>query len=149
MRGAVRIRGRMQTDIERAKAYLKEGYTLALCKEEEIYTSKERGVKALLYFYDEGLSAGFSAADNVVGRGAAFLYALLGVKEVYAKVLSESAKDVLDKFSVPVTCEVLVPRIINRDKTGFCPIEEAVLKVQEPLQAVCAIKNRIKELKTI
>ena len=130
-----------------AKELLKNGYTLALCSGDTVYTSKERGVKSLLRFVDEKINVkGFSCADRVVGKGAAYLYVLLEVKEVHACVISRCAKKVLDEYGIKVTYDTLVDRIINRDKTGFCPVEEAVLNIGEPTVALDAIKNKLLSL---
>jgi len=47
-----------------------------------------------------------------------------------------------------VSFSTLVPAIRNRDNTGFCPIETAVLDCDCPQQALIKIKNRLKELKS-
>lgn len=74
----------MRTDLKKAAEMLKNGaYTCVLCKDEEIITCAERDVKPLLDLYDSGNDLkGFSAADKVVGKAAAFLYVLLGVKAI-------------------------------------------------------------------
>ena len=71
-------------DLERAREIFDSGdYTCVLCKGEVTLTSTERGVKPLLNWLDgENVLKGFSAADKVVGRAAAFLYILMEVKEV-------------------------------------------------------------------
>ena len=83
----------MNSNLTRAIEQLNSGVcTCVLCKEDIVCTSTERGVKPLLNWLDRGVDLhGFSAADKVVGKAAAFLYVLLGVKEVYAPVMSESA----------------------------------------------------------
>ncbi len=86
------------TDLERAKSLLSGSeYTCVLCLDDMTFTSTANGIKPLNWWLRDGCRfEGFSAADRVVGRAAAFLYVLLGVKEVYADVLSESAIGVLD-----------------------------------------------------
>ena len=75
---------------EKAKTLLAEGgYTCVICGGDKVYTSHERGVKPLLELLEQGAELkGFSAADRVVGKAAAFLYVLLGVSAVYAGVIS-------------------------------------------------------------
>ena len=133
--------------MNKAKESLKEGYTLVMCSDNIIHTSKDRGVKPLLHFVDNNIDVrGFSCADKVVGKGASFLYVLLGVKEVHACVLSNCAKDVLENNGIKITFDTLVTRIVNRTKNGFCPIEESVIDIDEPQAALLAIKNKLKEL---
>ena len=86
-----------QRILEKAKAHLVAGgYTCVLTDGAEIYTSTHRGVKPLVQFLESGKAfVGFSAADKVVGKAAAYLYVLLGVKEIYAQIISETAEKVL------------------------------------------------------
>lgn len=122
-------------------------YTCVACRGDVIHTSTERGVKPLLDWLDNKIDLkGFSAADKVVGKAAAFLYVLLGAAEVYAPVMSESAIDTLAGNGVQPYFKQSVKHIINRTGTGFCPMEEAVMDITEPAAAVTAIKLKQKYL---
>lgn len=138
----------MNADLERAKELLaKGGHTCVLCKDNMIYTSSKHGVKPLLDWLDEGVDLrGFSAADKVVGRGAALLYVLLGVRAVYADVLSEEARAALERGGIAASWGTCVPRIVNRAGDGYCPIETAVLGIDDAEEALTAIRARLKEL---
>lgn len=140
----------MNKDLEKAIDILqKEPYTCVLCKDDIVYTCDKRGVKPLIEWIDCGLDLkGFSAADKVVGNAAAFLYVILGVKEVYAHVMSEAAVSTLEKYGVQVQYNKLVEYIVNRAGTGKCPMEEAVKNAVSPDEAVTAIRTRLKELMT-
>lgn len=121
--------------------------TCALCHSDVVYTTTQRGVKPLLDWLDGGTDLkGFSAADKVVGRAAAFLYVLLGVREVYAFVISEAAVSVLKKHGIDAKYEKSVPHIINRMGNGMCPMEQAVLDIEDPDNALTAIRKRLAEL---
>ena len=80
-------------DLQRAKQMLEEeNCTCVLCKEAMVHKSHRRGVAPLLELLDEGADViGASAADRVVGKATAFLYSLLGVRSVYAYVMSKPA----------------------------------------------------------
>lgn len=138
----------MKKDMEQAVEKLKGGqYTCVLCKGDRIYTSTERGVKPLLGWLDGGVELkGFSAADKVVGKAAAFLYVLLGVEEVYACVMSEPAMEALKEGGIRFQCELAVPAVINRSGTGRCPMEEAVSQISSPKEALSAVRKRLEEL---
>lgn len=113
-----------------------------------MYTSTERGVKPLLNWLDRGTDVkGFSAADKVVGRAAAFLYILLGVKEVYAPVMSQGAISTLAENGIEVRYDISAEHIINRGGTGYCPMEEAVSGLSDPEEALEAVRKRLVELK--
>ncbi len=120
--------------LELASKILKEeDYTCVVIKQDKEYTSKERGVKPLLDWISIGDDfKGASAADKVVGKAAAFLYVLLGIKEIYSIVISQPAYSVLKKYNIEVCYDNLVPAIKNRANTGFCPMESAVLDLNEP-----------------
>ncbi len=129
--------------------FLTGDLTLALALGECVYVSNRRGVSSLLEFLENGTNLrGFHSADKVVGKGAAFLYVLLGVSSVHGTVMSACAKDVLKDNNITVTYDILVDRIVNRDKTGFCPIEEAVLAITEPQQALIAMKEKLTKLRS-
>ncbi len=138
----------MKNNSMKAIKLLAEGeYTCVLCKDELVYTSTERGVKPLLEWYDRGINVqGFSAADKVVGKAAAFIYVLLGVDAVYAPVMSEGAMHILEANGIEVQCKLLVKEIINRLGTGRCPMEETVDGIIEAKQAIEAVKRKIAQL---
>lgn len=135
------------SDIERARARLSEGlYTCVMCKAEQTLVSTDRGVKPLLSWLSDGIGEGFSAADKVVGNGAAFLYVLLKAREVYADVMSKPALDTLTRHGIKVGYGTLCENIINRRGDGICPIEQAVGGITDPNEALTAIRERLKSL---
>lgn len=138
----------MSDNLTLARARLLDGtYTCVLKSDERLMTSTERGVKPLLDWLDAGVSlSDFSAADRVVGNGAAFLYVLLGIKELYAHVLSRTALQTLEHYQIRVHFGTLVDAIQNRQKTGNCPIEEAVSDERDPASALIKIRTRLAEL---
>lgn len=120
-----------------AAALLKsDGYTCVFRRADTVFVSRERGVKPLLErLSSEERVSGFYAADRVVGRAAAFLYVLLGIRALYAEILSEPAMQILTRHKIPVTYEALVDAIRNRTGDGFCPMEQAVWKIDDPQDA--------------
>lgn len=137
------------TDLEKARELLVSGnYTCAVCRGDSTWTTCERGVKPLLNWLDNGADLkNASAADRVVGRGAAFLYCLLGVKEVHARVMSKPAAEVLAAHRITALADTFVEGIINRKGTGPCPFEEAVMTITDPAQALAAIRKKMTEMK--
>ena len=122
-------------------------YTCVLCNAEQCFTTRQRGVKPLLLWLEEGsIPKGFSAADKVVGKATAFLYCLLGAKAVYSNVMSRSAKDVLEANGIYAECTELTDHIENRTKDGVCPFEMAVMKISDSQQALASIYNKMNEM---
>ena len=139
---------RLSNDLEQAKGVLQTGYTCVLQRGNEQESSTKRGVAPLLAWLNNGKNYhGFSAADKVVGKAAAYLYVLLGVKEVYAHVVSEAAESVLTAHQIPLFYEEKVPAIRNRTNTGFCPMEQAVWEIDDPLSAKQAIVQKLDQLR--
>ena len=139
----------MRTETEKAAALLETlDCTCVVCKGEQIHTARERGVKPLLNWLDNGPDLrDFCAADKVVGRATAFLYCLLGVKEVYARVMSRPAAQVLLAHGIGVEAGEVVEGIINRRGTGPCPFEAVVMEIDDPGEALSAIRARLLEMK--
>lgn len=130
-----------------ALSLLKEGNTCALVGEREIFSSAKRGVAPLLAWLDEEKRCeGLLAADKVVGKAAAFLYVLLKVERVHALVISKSAEEVFLHFGMPYSFDKKVPAILNRTGDGFCPMEQAVLGIDEPMEALGEIRKRLAQL---
>lgn len=137
----------MNEDTVKAKELLLSGgYTCVICKGNKTVTSTERGVKPLIALLDGDTDlSGSHAADKVVGKGAAFLYVLLGVKEVFAGVISLPAEQVFIKYGISYSYDTKVEAIRNRTDTGFCPMESAVKDIDDPAVALTALKKRIAE----
>ena len=134
------------TDLEKAKQLLcAQGFTCVLCKGDILHTSYHRGVKPLMELLGQDLE-GFSAADKVVGKATALLYCLLGVRSLYAQVISESALEVLSAHGIDVQWQKQVPYIVNREGTGQCPMEQATQNISDPALAPAAIRAKLKEL---
>ncbi len=135
-------------DLENAKEELQNGgYTCVLCRGEKKVYSAERGVKPLIKLFQSGEDfSRFSAADKVVGKATAFLYVLLGVSAVYARVISESAHSVLLSHGIHTEFSEKTAHIINRAGDGICPFESAVLEIAKPQAAYEAILRKMAEM---
>lgn len=138
----------MNSNLEKAKNLLSEGvYTFAAVNGKHVLTSSERGVKPLLLLLDAGESLnGFSAADKVIGKAAAFLYILLGAEKIYSEVISEPALKVLENHGIQVEYDILTRAIRNRNNTGLCPMESAVSLTDDPDTALVLIRKKLRGL---
>lgn len=92
----------------------------------DICTFDQRGIADLynLLCTDPGFLTGASIADKVVGKGAAALAILGGIRELYADIISEPALELLRENAVRTTYGNKVSHIINRQGTGLCPVEQ-------------------------
>ena len=137
-------------DLEVAKNRLThENYSLVIAKSEKIvFATRQSGVSGFLQAIDkfskDDLASSF-VADRVVGRAAAMLCVYCCVKAVYAVVLSETGKEVLEKNSIPFQFESLVPNILNRQKTATCPFEQIVSSISKAEEAYKKLKSCVKK----
>ena len=131
-----------------AKKDLEEkGYTCVLQKGDDTCFSFEHGVKPLLKWIDEGKDfTGYGAADQVIGKAAALLYVYLGVRDLYGGIVSDLAVRTLRDHGVDCAYEKSVPYIINRKNDGMCPMEQTVLEISDPKEAVDALRNKVADM---
>ena len=118
----------MNKNLNKAKQLLNEGASLVIVNGGGTLTYNEHGIKTLLSLQSGSLTGSF-VADKIVGKAAAMLLVRGGAIEVYAEIISEPALEVFKKHRVICLYGTLVPNIIHRDKTGVCPMEQAVLNV--------------------
>ena len=134
------------TDIEIAKSNL-SGHTICLCKDGNCLYSERRGIAPMMNFIANGTDMrGYSVADLVVGKAAAMLFVLSGIKSVFAKTLSKSGEEILKRYEIPYEYETLTDKIINRDGTDICPMEKAVSVTEDPQEAYSILSERIKSM---
>lgn len=97
-----------------------------------IRTFHQRGVADLyeLLNREPEFLQGSSVADKVIGKAAAALMVLGGVKEIYAGVISEPALALLQEAGVEVRFGQAVDHIINRTRTGWCPLETICYEIK-------------------
>ena len=135
-------------NLDKAKMLLNiNDHTCVFCDGQTILTDKRRGVRPLLDILESGRDVSdYSVADKVVGKAAAFLYCLLGIQHLYARVISQSALDVLAAAHICVEYDELVPAIRNRTNNGFCPMEQAVWNITDASSALTAIYDALAKL---
>lgn len=131
--------------LQKAKALLEDGgYTCVLIGKDVVFTSKERGIGPLLSILnaDMGTQNAY-VADKVVGKAAAFLYTLMGIKALYASTLSVPALQALQSAGIAVEYGLLTQSIRNRTNTGQCPMEQAVWEVTDAQTARRILEEKV------
>ena len=115
----------------------------------EIRTFDGRGIADLyrIFTLEPDFLAGASVADKVVGKGAAALMVLGGVKEVYAGVASSAALTLLHNSGVAARCDLEVPHIINRKGDGICPVETLCSDCSTAAECLPRIEQFMQQLK--
>ena len=101
------------------------------------------GVRPLVRALDEEpeLLRGSVVVDKIVGKAAAMLAVLGGAAGVYGLTMSAAAWDYLAARGIPAEWETLTERIINRTGTGLCPMETAVLDIDDPAEGLAALRE--------
>lgn len=137
----------MDKNSEVAKLVRDGGCTCAITNGVDTVTSTNSGVRPLIGFIDGGKDyRGYVAADRVVGKAAALLYAYMGVTELYALLISEHALSACSAHGIAVTYDRKVEYIINRRGDGMCPMEHTVLNIDDPVEALAALRKKLVEL---
>ncbi|MBW3092191.1 DUF1893 domain-containing protein [Bifidobacterium sp. 82T10] len=145
----------MAADLDLAKSALlgDDALGCVACRTDEAtgrattLTGTGRGVRPLLQWLAAGQRLdGYAAADRVVGKGAALLYAKLGAVAVYAQTMSEAGLATLRANGIEADYGTLVPMILNRAGDGMCPIERSVAGIDDPAAAEPAIRVAVAKL---
>ena len=113
------------------------------------YYSDESGIRPVILPMNEDLRffEGLSVADKIVGKASAMLLALSGAKEVYAHILSEAGRKILERYGIAYEYGEMVEYIVNRKGDGMCPMEETVKDIDDPLDAFKALNERIAQMR--
>ena len=85
--------------------------------------------------------------DKVVGRAAAAIAICGKARHVHGEVMSEDAAEFLKAHGITSGCTLPVPRILNRKRDGLCPLEQSVAGIDDPEQALAALKNKIESFR--
>lgn len=126
-----------------------DGQYTCVAKGEKIdYQASGLGVRPIItpMRQDRSFFKGKQVADTVVGKAAALLLVLSGAVEVYGRVMSRSAVEVLKAHGVEYQYDELVDYIQNRTGDGMCPLEQSVLEEENPAKAFDKIEKKIAEL---
>ena len=114
----------------------------------EFRVFQDRGVRDLyrLLQEDRVFLDGSFVADKVVGKAAAALMILGGVKEVFADVISEPAYVFLQEAGIQTRYALKVPHIVNRTQTDWCPLERRCADAATPEACLVQIEDFITTL---
>ena len=89
----------------------------------------------------------YSAADLIVGKATAMLFVKAGIRAVYGKVMSKSAKEFLETHGVICEYETLTEQIINRAGTGICPMEQTIADIDDAENGYSALCRKLAEMR--
>ena len=111
----------------------------------KIVSSEKKGVAPLLDFYKQN-HVNMICCDKVVGKAAAIIHILLGSKYLHCHIISQKAIDILDKYGMQYSYDTKVDYILNRSKSGMCPLEKATEKCEDVNQGYKIIIETLNQL---
>ena len=109
-------------------------------------TVNARGIAPVIKLYEGGLLENAYIVDKIVGKAAAMVMTLGGVKGCYGVTMSRTAVQWFNDHGVSVRYNKLVDHIINRSGNGICPMEQTVAQISDANEAFTALKAKITEL---
>lgn len=135
-------------NLNRLKQELKDFALVAFMQGELFFSSKQRGIAPLVALCEKNMNnEELYLADKVIGKAAALLCVQCNAKMLYAKVISQAALRVLEKHSIDVSYDTLVPYIKNREGNGRCPMELLSGGVDKPGEMLLRAQNFLKTTK--
>lgn len=105
------------------------------------------GISPIITLYESGALKDAVIVDKIVGKAAASVMSLGGVKACYGITVSTSAVEYLKSRGIAVDYDSCVDYIVNRRGDGQCPMEDAVKSIDNEQEALAAIKERLIELR--
>ena len=87
---------------------------------------------------------GASLADKIVGKAVAMVARTAQFCAVYSPLASQAALDALAIEHIPLKSDRLVPLILNKRNDGPCPMEKLTQPIQDPRQAVTALREFVR-----
>ena len=130
----------MRTLIEGGKAYV-------IARGGVIVVSGEgRGVKPMLELLEKNAAALQDAIvmDKVCGRASAAICIVGKARKVYSPVMGADAKALLEKHGIVASAKDVVPKILNHEHTGGCPMDAATAEMTDPAAIVETLRNMLK-----
>lgn len=134
--------------IAEMKTLVDGGASVVVARDGIIIDRREgRGISPIVELLDMSKLNRAVVYDRIIGRAAAAVCILGGAKKVCATVMSEGAKELLQAHGIETLAVETTARIINREKTGDCPMEQAVKGCDDPQTMVKFIRKEMKKRK--
>ena len=120
-----------------------QGLSLLVYNNGELTTHANRGIQDLLQLISEQPERlnGAVAADKIIGKSAAAIMIVGGVKEVHTNVICTPARELFEANGVLVFATEEVPIIMNRNQSGMCPMDTQIADIESVEECVIALQN--------
>ena len=128
------------------KVQLDAGAAAVVARDGVIAAREEgRGIAPLMRLMDAGSLRGALLMDKVIGRAAAAICIVGGVRKVVTPLAGEGAVKLLESRGVTIVAGRTVPQILNRDRSDTCPMEKAVSDCDDPVEMVERLRKEMKK----
>ena len=120
-----------------------QSLSLMVYNDSVLTTHDNRGIHDLLQLVSDQPERlqGAIVADKLVGRAAAAIMAVGGVRELHTNLISTPARELLEKAGIRVFAREEVPAILNRDRSGMCPMDTRIADAETPEECVQLLRN--------
>ena len=123
-----------------------QGLSLLVYNHDSLTTHANRGIQDLIQLISEQPERlnGAVVADKIIGKSAAAIMIVGGAKQVHTNLICTPARELFEANSVRIFAAEEVPMILNRDRSGMCPMDTRIQEVEsieecvEILQAALA-----------
>lgn len=125
----------------------REKCSLVVKNHDIVTTYSKPGVRDLEYLldHDPEMLHGAVIADKVIGKAAAAMVVVGGVKELYAEVMSKRAIPFLEEAGIAYTYGTLVDTI--KEEGDRCQLEKITAPATTPEETVALLRAHFEEKK--
>ena len=125
----------------------REKCSLVVKNHDIVTTYSKPGVRDLEYLldHDPEMLHGATIADKVIGKAAAAMVVMGGVKELYAEVMSKRAIPFLEEAGIAYTYGTLVDTI--KEEGDRCQLEKITAPATPPEETVALLRAHFEEKK--
>lgn len=126
------------------------GYSIVCAKPHYLYVSRQKGIAPIMDMLkkDRTFFKDCVIVDAVIGKASAMMLVYGKAAHIHGKIMSESAITFLDTQDITYSYEERCSYIINRTKDGLCPMEQAVMSMDDLQQAYHALIEKQLQLRT-
>ena len=139
------LRGAAPEGFQMLEMLNKQGLSLLVYNHDSLTTHANRGIQDLLELISDQPERlkGAVAADKIIGKSAAAIMVLGGVKQVHTNLICTPARELFEANGVQVFATEEVAMIYNRDRTGMCPMDTQIDGVESIEECVEILQSRL------
>lgn len=136
------LRGASVEGFQMLEMLNRQGLSLLVFNHDSLTTHSNRGIRDLLLLISEQPERlhGAVVADKVIGKSAAAIMIVGGVKEVHTNLICTPARELFETNGVRIFAAEEVPMILNRDRSGMCPMDTRIANIESIEECVAILQ---------